>query len=83
LWKRLAAGFPLDIAGPVQAIVSFANEYAYVAGHPTFVVMDFESMDALKRDGLLLIFGDGTLEVRSGRREATFAYDKEPWADDA
>ena len=83
LWRRFTASFPQDIAGASQAVVSFGNEYAYVAGHPAFVVMDFESMDVLKRDGLLLVFGDGTLEVRSGRREAKFSYDKEPWADDA
>jgi hypothetical protein len=44
--------------------------------------MDFENLDALKKDGLLLIFGDGTLEVKSGEREVLFSYDKAPWADE-
>ena len=82
LWKRLTAKFPQDISGSIQAVVSFSNEYSYVAGHPEFTVMDFESLDALKKEGLLLVFGDGTLEVKSGRREALFSYDKAPWADD-
>ena len=81
LWKRLTSYFPQEISGSVQAIVSFYYEYA-TTGHVEFPIMDFESLNALRRNGLLLIFGDGTLKVKSGRREVLFSYDKAPWAND-
>ena len=78
--KRLDANLPQDISGFIQAVVSFNYEYV-TEGFVAFPIMDFESLDLLKKDGLLLIFGDGTLKVKSGRREALFSYDKAPWSD--
>ena len=78
--KRLIANFPQDIFGSVQVIVSFYYEYV-TSGYVEFPIMDFESLDTLKKNGLLLIFGDGDLKVQSGRQEAFFSYDKVPWAD--
>ena len=80
--KQLVADFPQDIQGSVQAVVSFYYEYG-IGGNVEFLIIDFESLDALKKDGLLLVFGDGTLEVKSGKREVLFSYDKAPWADEA
>ena len=78
--KRFIADFPQDISGNVHAVVSFYYEYG-TAGFVSFPIMASESFGALKKNGLLLIFGDGDLEVKSGRRETLFSYDKAPWAD--
>lgn len=80
--KRLIADFPQGISGSVQATVSFRYEYGTV-GYAEFPIMDFESLEALKNDGLLLIFGDGSLQVKSGNQEELFSYDKTPWASSA
>ena len=80
--KQLAADLPQDIHGSVQAVVSFYYEYG-TEGNVEFSIMDFDSLDILKKDGLLLIFGDGTLEVKSGKREVLFSYNKAPWVDEA
>ena len=77
--KRLNADIPQDISGAGQVKISFRYEYG-ASGHTEFAIMDFESVEALKNQGLLLIFGDGTLKVKSGRRVNRFTYDKAPWA---
>ena len=78
--KRLDADLPQDVAGPVQAVASFYYEYV-TYGYVELPVMAFDSLDALQKQGLLLVFGDGDLKVLSGRQEAFFSCDKAPWAD--
>ena len=78
--KRIVADFPQEISGEIHAVVSFYYEYG-IEGFVTFPIMDFENLSDIKNNGLLLIFSDGTLKVKSGRREAMFSYNKAPWAD--
>ena len=78
--KRLTASFPQDIVSPVQIVVSFYYEYITM-GYVEFPITDFENYDTLKRNGLLLVFGDGDLNVQSGNKTSRFSYNIEPWAD--
>jgi hypothetical protein len=78
--KRLITDLPHDITGSVQAVVSFYYEYI-TTGYVKFEIMDFENLNELKKNGLLLIFGDGDLKVQSGNKASRFSYDIEPWAD--
>ena len=50
------------------------NCFFPIGGNVEFPIVDFDSLDILKKDGLLLLFGDGTLEVKSGKREVLFSY---------
>ena len=68
------------IPGAVHISISFRFYYGF-DGFAEFHIMDFESFDMLRKDGLLLVFGDATLRVRSGTRETLFSYDTPPWAD--
>lgn len=67
-------------SGPFTIYVSFYYEYSE-HGTTQFPVLRCEDKDALLKNGLLLIIGDATINLCSGRFKDSFIFNQSPWSD--
>ena len=61
-----------QINAPIQIVIEFTSHYS-IEENVSLTVGEFANTDELWESGLLLCFGDGTLNVRNGNKEIRFA----------